>query len=351
MSLSSFPGSLAWKFVDGGDSGETRFDPSGHFIYTTEHANINRYNADGSNPKYMQPFNRGTSTFAISSSNGLHVIAWSQGNNISQTFDGGDSWAKIDLPSDHRNGNGIPALSFAPSNDNIIFAVDSNAQKVWRTLDAGKSWTEVDNGLNWGGGGITGIAVDPSNTSSVYISTDAGLYAPGKVWRTVNSGSSWTDIMGDLPNLPLNTIAIYRTPSIQNPLIFVGADPGVFVSNLQSNHLGQIHWMRYGNGLPDVEVKNLEIKSAIRPASTFDAITAGTYGRGVFVAPIFGPGLGQNITTALTTPFSANLTGHPQVIHKKLTGFIDILPPPKNVRNNMTNMTNAKNSSITNSKH
>jgi hypothetical protein len=63
MSLSSFPGSLAWKYVDGGDSGETHFDPSGRFIYTTEHSNINRYNADGSNPKYMIPFNRETTTF------------------------------------------------------------------------------------------------------------------------------------------------------------------------------------------------------------------------------------------------------------------------------------------------
>jgi hypothetical protein len=286
--------------------------------------------------------------FAISSSNGLHVVAGSTGNNISQTFDCGDSWAKIDLPSDHTNKNGIPALAFAPSNDNIIFAVDSNAQKVWRTLDAGKTWTEVDNGLNWGGGGITGIAVDPSNAAAVYVSTNSGVYAPRRIWHTVDSGSSWTDITRDLPNLQLSTIAIYRSPNIvhASALIFVGADPDVFVSNMQSNHMGQIHWVQYGNGLPDVEVKDLEIRPAIRPASTFDTITAGTFGRGVFEASIFGPGIGQSIAAVSPMALPSNLTGHPQIVHKQLTGFVDILPVPKNIKSGITNITNTKNSSV-----
>ena len=115
---------------------------------------------------------------------------------------------------------------------------------------------------------------------------DIGKYAPGIVWKTMNGGTSWNEISGDLPSIPLKCIAISRDPSLQNPLIFVGGDPGVFVSNeILGGVTGQVvHWTKYGIGLPEVKIMDMEIRQGTLP----QYITVGTLGRGVYTADISG---------------------------------------------------------------
>ena len=101
---------------------------------------------------------------------------------------------------------------------------------------------------------------------------------PGHVFTTTNglSGAAWTDISGDLPDIPVNAIVIDDTAlgngarQNQTPGLYVGTDVGVFES-LD----GGAHWRRLAKGMPNVAVFGLAIDGNGR-------IVAATHGRGMF---------------------------------------------------------------------
>ena len=116
---------------------------------------------------------------------------------------------------------------------------------------------------------------------------------PGHLFRTTNglaASPTWTDLSGDLPDVPVNSIATdpSRTPSI----LYVGTDIGVF----QSLDDGA-HWAYLSNGHPVVSVFGLD------RSPTTGQIVSSTHGRGMF--QLIGNGLPD------TTPpvCSGSLTG------------------------------------------
>src|SRR5262245_8563408 len=108
--------------------------------------------------------------------------------------------------------------------------------------------------------------VDPTNSQIAYAVRDR--FGSGHVFRTTNGGLLWTDVSGNLPDLPANTIAMEG--SGPNTTLYLGNDDGVYLSN----NLGAT-WTRFGDGLPNVWVRDLEINNNHQ-------LIAGTYGRGVY---------------------------------------------------------------------
>ena len=108
---------------------------------------------------------------------------------------------------------------------------------------------------------------------------------PGHVFRTINglSGSAtWTDVSGDLPDLPVNALAIdpTKTPHV----LYAGTDIGVF----QSVNNGT-NWIYLSNGHPVVSVFGLD-----RNPGT-GQIVSSTHGRGMF--ELISNGLGSSYFT------------------------------------------------------
>jgi hypothetical protein len=95
---------------------------------------------------------------------------------------------------------------------------------------------------------------------------------PGHVFKTTNglggSGTTWTDVSGDLPDIPVTAIAVEPASPER---IYVGTDIGVFRSLN-----GGAHWSYLSEGFPVVAVFGLE-----RNASTGQMV-ASTHGRGMF---------------------------------------------------------------------
>jgi len=89
------------------------------------------------------------------------------------------------------------------------------------------------------------------------------------VFRTTDGGQSWTDISGDLPNLPAYAIAL--DPRITPNTLYVGTDNGVFAST----DLGG-HWSVFRAGLPNVQVVDLKLNLSL------NILAAATHGRGVW---------------------------------------------------------------------
>jgi photosystem II stability/assembly factor-like uncharacterized protein len=88
--------------------------------------------------------------------------------------------------------------------------------------------------------------------------------------KTTTGGTAWQDVSGNLPNAPVNALALDPR---NRAVWYAGTDVGVFTS---SN--GGVNWTALGTGLPVVSVSDLQ--TAV--SGTSAVLTAGTYGLGVY---------------------------------------------------------------------
>lgn len=114
-----------------------------------------------------------------------------------RSTDAGATWTRIDAGLHTSGGRAAAFLALAidPADASRVFV--SEAQGVFRTTDGGRTWTEADG--RWPIRGTvsppaaTNLALDPHNPAIVYASGDWGVY------RTSNSGQTWYPIVGGLP--------------------------------------------------------------------------------------------------------------------------------------------------------
>jgi photosystem II stability/assembly factor-like uncharacterized protein len=112
---------------------------------------------------------------------------------------------------------------------------------------------------------ITSLTVDPADSSTVYV-TLSGFKA-SHLFRTTDSGTSWSPIDSGLPDVPAN--AFLMDPAHAGTF-YVGTDIGVF----RSTDLGG-SWKEFNRGLPPVVIHEFS-------AQPSGLIQVATYGRGVY---------------------------------------------------------------------
>ena len=193
----------------------------------------------------------------------------------------------------------IDSLAAAPSDLDTIYA--SAGGHILVTFDHGDNWQQRDIP------GVTdhfrALLVDPTNNLNAnqiaYAVRDR--FGGGHVFRTTDGGQSWTDISGDLPDLPTNTMVL--DPRVTPHVLYVGTDDGVYVST----DLGA-HWVRFGMGLPNVQVTDLKLNPGL------NVLAAGTHGRGVWEILILSlGGVGQRLRLGfMSATILYQGTGHPR---------------------------------------
>lgn len=184
-----------------------------------------------------------------------------------QTTNGAGSWTAIS--PDLTAGGTLTTIAVAPSDSNTVYVGSSDA-KVQVTTNAGMgasaTWTDITSTLP--NRSVTMVAVDPLHSLTAYVTFSGfsgfGGDNQGHVFKTTTGGTSWTDISGNLPNTPVNDIAI--DPDLPNTF-YVGTDVGVF-----STINGGTTWSTLSSGLPTVAVLGLKFH---RPSRTLRAVTHG----------------------------------------------------------------------------
>jgi hypothetical protein len=84
---------------------------------------------------------------------------------------------------------------------NVLVAADGTiycpGKNLWRSTDHGRTWVALTKTTDESQ--IVGIAIDPTNTGTIWTSsTTWGEEAIGSVRKTTDGGITWTDITGDL---------------------------------------------------------------------------------------------------------------------------------------------------------
>jgi hypothetical protein len=183
------------------------------------------------------------------------------------------SWTQLTATG----GSGqIVEFAIAPSNNQVIYVIHGTG--IFKTTNAGTSWTNVTGTIPVGSAAPENICIDPTDPNNAWV-VCSSFSAGNKVFVTTNGGTSWTNISANLPNLPANCI-VYEPGSPDR--VYVGMDIGVY---FRDNSL--TNWVLYNGGLPNTPVSDMEISPAA-PGK----IRAATYGRGVWevdVIPALAP--------------------------------------------------------------
>lgn len=167
---------------------------------------------------------------------------------------------------------GAWALKTCPSNSSRVYAAGgtsyySSTGELYITSDGGTSWSNISNntGFPTTYPRISDIGVRPINSPQVFV-TFSGYTDGVKVLYSSNSGTSWTNISYDLPNVPIWSIEVD-----DNNNAYIGCDIGVYYKAS-----GATSWEPFYNNIPNVPVSELAINQ------TYDQLLASTFGRGMW---------------------------------------------------------------------
>ena len=132
------------------------------------------------------------------------------------------------------------------------------------------------------GGRIADVAMDPVDAQRVFIAR-AG-FGLSRLYRSTTGGNTWIAVGAGLPNVPANAVAI---DPLNTSRIFVGTDIGVYESTD-----GGDTFAAFSAGLPlGIVVSDLEIDDIPH------VLTAGTYSRGAWRVALAGS-IGNSPPTA-----------------------------------------------------
>jgi photosystem II stability/assembly factor-like uncharacterized protein len=278
-------GTTAFASVLGGDGGCTGIDPTGTRVFaeyqgtaalfrSTNGGSFTSVGAGISGRNCFLP------PYAIHPVDGLRMVYGTE--RVFLSTNGGTGWAPI---SPDLTSGGIAAIRgilFAPSDPQTIW-VSTNDGRVQMTANGGTTWNLRRTGVPGWPRTTWPFAIHPTKPAEVYFAV--GSFGTDQVLHTSDAGVTWRRLDGNLPDLPVHTVAL-DLQSGEPPILYVGTDRGVW----RSEDHGRA-WELHGPDLPHTPVIDLRVDPANR------RLVAATQGRGIWesLLPPRGTSLGAGL--------------------------------------------------------
>ncbi len=165
----------------------------------------------------------------------VHVAAlgdlWGAGGErgVYKTTDGGQTWKRTLHVNDD---TGATELVMDPSNNKVLYAATYQRRRaqwgmngggpgsgLWKSMDAGETWTTIENGIPAGPKGRVGMDIYRANPNVLYARiehpTEAGVY------RTDDGGATWRK-MSDVNPRPMYFSQIRIDPQTDSRIYVLG---------------------------------------------------------------------------------------------------------------------------------
>ena len=188
----------------------------------------------------------------------LLIVGTNRG--LYRSLDAGESWAQMQTGATPGLIN-VESLAIDPRNTNVIYA--GTWYLPYKTTDGGQTWTNIKNGII-DDSDIFAIDIDPREPNHIVASACSGIY------ETKDAGASWHKVQG-IPSQSRRTRAILQHPSLSG-IVFAGTTEGFWRSTN-----GGDSWMLTTS-------KQLEINSIAVHPSNPQTIYIGTNNYGVMVS-------------------------------------------------------------------
>jgi hypothetical protein len=297
-----YPGAAQQITPAGGDGGGVIVDPTNAQNAVGEYVDLNPYlttdgghtfrtitpscfNAAGpaitgcdADPRFIAPLVTDVSNPNNWVTGGRYV--WTDSANWSTVCDVASS--HCDWQNVHDTGHGHSVTALAENGPTTIYAawcgggcntggasaftngIDTNYGGTWHSINMSSLPSRY----------IQGLTVDPANAAHVYAVFNgysrrwipsAGV---GHVFESFDGGASWTDISGNLPDIPSDALVL------SSGKIVLATDIGAFIANSGGGAITS--WSRLGSNLPNTSINNLRLNP---DGST---LLAATHGRGLW---------------------------------------------------------------------
>jgi uncharacterized protein (TIGR03437 family) len=138
-------------------------------------------------------------------------------------------------------------LAVDPSQTSTIYA---STDIVFKSANGGSNWSASGSGLT--GGNFERIVIDPRNAAALYV---AGLF--GGVFRSTDAGMNWSGINNGLPPFPTVVEALEIDP--ENSAVLYA---GTFSNGIFKTTNGGATWNAANPGLPNTAIRVIVVDAA-----------------------------------------------------------------------------------------
>ncbi len=142
-------------------------------------------------------------------------ILWTGGRSVQRSLDAGDTWESVTDYFDSR----VTTIGVAADDGNEVWVGfrDGTLIRSGNALAATPKFVSADPSRALPFAQVSSVAVDPMNHRTAFVTISE--FDGHQVWRTADAGATWTALDADLPDVPANAVAINpRNPA----MVYVG---------------------------------------------------------------------------------------------------------------------------------
>lgn len=194
---------------------------------------------------------------------GIALAATSAGIFRTESF--GQQWA---LSMDGFSDPSALALALGQGGDGAFVLASSEQGRLFRSIDLGRSWAEIESWSGLGIGSALAISPDFATDKTFFVATPNGIF------RTLDDGESWQEASFGLLDLDVICLAIAPDFAHSQTLWCGTALGGLF----RTRNAGRA-WRESGTGLPDCAVQSISLSPNF---ATDQTLFAGMEAGGVY---------------------------------------------------------------------